>query len=312
MIAAYVFSFNRGEFLENCLKSFRTCAPGIKVTVLDDNSTDPHTIEVLSRLQDEVQVIQPQNGQTETKTGGLYGNMNAALEIVHEANLKYALFIQDDMQLVRSLRSVDFEMIASFFEFNTNAIQYQTCFRRRNTSARLEKLAFLDASKTAFFLPDGAEEGKDNFSATGIFHVSRVKERLDKFVIGEGANSERCRDLGIKLGIASYPFMNWLPYPPSFRSKKRNTVHRALEHLGGAGFHPIEPMPSMTRESLLNKDPELIPIAEDWLSAPSAPRHDYWSTGGGEYNLLARGGVPATAFRTLRWAKRRIVGTRSV
>lgn len=298
MVDAYVFSFNRGEFLENCLKSFRTCAPDIKVTVIDDNSTDPHTIDVLSRLQDEIQVIQPQNAQTETKTGGLYGNMNAALEIAHEANLKYVLFIQDDMQLVRSLRSIDFEMIENFFEFNRNVVQYQTCFRRRDTSERLGRLAFLDASKTAFFLPDDVEGGKDNFSATGIFHVSRMKERLDKFVIGEGANSERCRDLGIKKGLSSYPFMNWLPYPRSFRGKKRSATHSAVEYFGGAGFHPITIMQDSKIDSFLDKKASAVPVAEEWLSAPTAPRQDYWSTGGGEYNLVARGGFLALAVKT--------------
>jgi glycosyltransferase involved in cell wall biosynthesis len=123
----------------------------MKVTIFDDNSTDPHTVDILSKLQSELRVIRPQNGQLEKKTGGLYGNMNAALEMAHKSNFQYALFIQDDMQLVRSLRRVDFEMVENFFEFNTNAVQYQSCFRRRDTSERLERLAFLDASKTAFF-----------------------------------------------------------------------------------------------------------------------------------------------------------------
>lgn len=300
MLDAYVFSFNRGEFLENCIKSIQTCAPGTRVTILDDNSTDSYTLAVLSALQNGVRIILPQNDQTETKTGGLYGNMNVALEIAEESKCEYALFIQDDMQLVRPLQPVDLEMIQSFFELNTKAIQYQTCFRRRDTCDRLKQIAFLDASKTAFLLPDYAEEGKDNFSATGVFHIRRVKECLGSFAVGEGANSKLCREIGIKKGLASYPFMNWLPYPSSFRGKKRSFSHSVIERLGGAGFHPIEIMSNEEADILLGKDPNLIPVAEDWLSAPTAPRQYSWSTGGGEYNLVARGGIPAFAFKKFK------------
>ena len=77
-------------------------------------------------------------------------------------------------------------------------------------------------------------------------------------------------------------------------------VHNAIESLGGAGLHPIKIMDLDDEERFLARGPEDVPIMEKFLSAPSAPRHDVWSTGGGEYNLLGRGGFPAAGFRSLR------------
>lgn len=303
-IGIFIFSFNRAEFLKNCIDSILHAMIQLPAVVIDDESDDCETLRVLDNLPGNFELMPSNIGIAEKKTGGLYGNMNIALQVCERRGFDYALFVQDDMQIVRRILPSELHGFETFFTENPEAIQLQTCFRRRESAERLAQTAELDATRSAFFIPDTCERGKDNFSAVGLFNVGRVRQWLGEFAVGEGENSVRCRELGIKQGIASYPFMNWLPYPSSFRGKRRNFLHRVTESLGGAGFHPINFMSNECAARFHEKDASIIPIAEDWLTAPKSPRHDVWSTGGGEYNLLARGGLPAAGFRMLRALKR--------
>lgn len=302
----FVFSFNRGIFLENCLTSIERCAGELQTIIIDDGSTDPETIKALSKLSEKYEVIYPKEGQGERKTGGLYGNMNHAMALSRQRGFKRVLFLQDDMQLVRKLKQQDFDLIDRFFLVNKNCIQLQTCFRRSETKENLKATCYVDASKTALLIYDDMESGKDNFSATGIFDVARSGALLGSFVVGEGANSTLCRAKSIKKALSLYPFMNWLPYPTSYRGKARSFSHRIIERLGGSGFHPIEHMNEKDACRFIDRDSALIPFAEDWLICKTSPRSDRWSTAGGEYNLVARGGFWGNAFTFLRKTKRRL------
>lgn len=304
----FVFSFNRGIFLENCLTSIERCAGELQTIIIDDGSTDPETIKALSKLSEKYEVIYPKEGQGERKTGGLYGNMNHAMALSRQRGFKRVLFLQDDMQLVRKLKQQDFDLIDRFFLVNKNCIQLQTCFRRSETKENLEAACYVDTSKTALLVYDEMESGKDNFSATGIFDVGRSRDLIGSFVVGEGANSTLCRAKGIKKAYSLYPFMNWLPYPPSYRGKVRSFAHRIVERLGGSGFHPIEYMTETDVGSFINRNPLSIPVAESWLTSKTSPRDDRWSTAGGEYNLVARGGFWGNAFTFLLQFKRSVRG----
>ena len=46
-----VFSFNRGRFLEHCVRSIERCAPTAAVHIYDDASDDPDTLAALARLR---------------------------------------------------------------------------------------------------------------------------------------------------------------------------------------------------------------------------------------------------------------------
>jgi len=295
-ISIFVFSFNRGIFLENCLSSIELCASDLPVTIIDDGSTDPDTIKTLSRLSQKYEVILPKAKESEAKTGGLYANMNHALKMAHSNGISRALFIQDDMQFVRKITHEDFNVINRFFQLNENCIQFQTCFRRLDVKRKLETSCYTDKSNSALLIKDDMQKGKDNFSATGVFDVDRSLNLLGSFVVGEGANSSLCRERGIKKPYSLFPFMNWLPYPTSHRGKVRKLSHRLIEYLGGSGFHPITYMSDAEIDYLFSRDPLSIPLAEEWLFSKSSPRHDLWSTAGGEYNLVARGSIAGRFF----------------
>lgn len=308
-IHLFVFSFNRGQFLNNCILSVKKCAAEVPLTVIDDCSNDPNTLLVLEKLRKNYEVISnDKTHQKEKKTGGLAGSMNQAMEIASSRNVQYAFFLQDDMQFVRTMRDIDLANVEKYFELIENTFQISTNFIRQVSSdAYLSKNGIV-AGGRAYVRRDEIAKGKSYFSDTGIFDVKRFEDYFGHFDIGEDRNSERAKSRGLVCGRAVYPLTCWCPYPISFRGKKRLLVHNAIENLGGAGLHPIKIMDLDDEERFLARGPEELPIMEKFLSAPSAPRHDVWSTGGGEYNLLARGGFPAAGFRFLRATKRAFSG----
>ncbi|MBC7185339.1 MAG: glycosyltransferase family 2 protein, partial [Marinobacter sp.] len=47
----FVFSYNRGPHLKNCIESIETCAAGHRVIVYDDASEDPETQQILRDIE---------------------------------------------------------------------------------------------------------------------------------------------------------------------------------------------------------------------------------------------------------------------
>jgi len=312
MLPIFLFSFNRGRFLKNCLQSIELAAPNSPVTIIDDDSDDPETLRILESAACQHDVIQPHDRRlSESKTGGLYNNLNLAINLMRDRKNVRALFLQDDMQFVRRLTQKDIRIIDAYFAANPTAIQMQTCFIRREDEARFRERGRVDASATSLIIPPDLQRGKDTFSAVGVFDASRVAERLGSFEAGEGRNNITARRAGIVMGRAIFPFINWLPYPISHRDRSRGIAHGVMEWVGGAGYHPIAMMTADEEVDFLSRSPDVLPIAERFLRAPTAPRHDRWSTAGGEYHLLARGGWRAAAFRSLLATKRAIFGRRS-
>jgi glycosyltransferase involved in cell wall biosynthesis len=60
----FVFSYQRGPYLDNFLRSVRDCEWPGPVTVVDDRSTDPSTLEVLDRAERSgIAVVRRQHSQ---------------------------------------------------------------------------------------------------------------------------------------------------------------------------------------------------------------------------------------------------------
>ncbi|MCF7728058.1 glycosyltransferase family 2 protein [Sulfitobacter sp. M22] len=301
-LAIFVFSFNRANFLENCINSIEACIPEhVPVIILDDNSTDPETVEYLGELSFRYQVLfHDKADAVEMKTGGLYGAMNKAMTIAQHEEFDLVIFIQDDMQFVRRLEINELSRYEKYFEEVPNSIQLSTSFVRE-----LSADSFLQDHAT---MPDSGAyirhlhkiSGKANFSATGVFSVERFYKLFKKFEVGEGVNSQKARQLGLVNGRAIYPSVCWLPYPISYRGKKRMLKHRFFERFGRSGFYPINLMTDAESKRFLERNPKIVPVMERFLVAPSAPRQDIWSTGGGEYNFVCYGGFFARIFLCLR------------
>jgi glycosyltransferase involved in cell wall biosynthesis len=112
MLKTYVFSYNRGRFLENAVASVFRCMKNPDVTVIDDGSTDAETISILARLSAGARV-ERKSHRDGARLGALYANMQTALDEARSDEM--VLFIQDDTQLVRPVDDTDYDYVQMYF-----------------------------------------------------------------------------------------------------------------------------------------------------------------------------------------------------
>src|SRR5690606_38351393 len=144
--------------------------------------------------------------------------------------------------LVRNISDKDYTQIESFFKSNDNVIQLQTCFigkAKINSGMNISHYD-IDKSGVAYFCKKEYEFGKSNFSAVGVFKISRVRNLLGEFSVGELRNSNLARSKGISMGRAIFPFANWLPFPEAYRAGRKRLFMKAVEKFSGAGVFPID------------------------------------------------------------------------
>ncbi len=303
-IKIYVFSFNRGLFLENCLRSVEICAADCEVAVIDDQSYDKKTQEVLDSFSDKFpRLVVGKSDAIEHKTGGLYNNMKFAFLDAREKGVRYVLFLQDDMQLVRPIVNDDIVSANRFFSANKNSAELHTCFMKRYFLERDEQLTIIDDSGTAYLRPSDYS-GFSGFSAVGLFDVVRFFDLFGNLQQGEYMNNEFAQKNNIQMGIFARPFMMWLPYPISHRGRKRDIPLQLVEYVGGCGFYPYSIMSATEINALFNRNVQKRPYAEEWLTSNGLENVRVWGFAGGISNLLARGGVRAWVGRMLNTIKR--------
>lgn len=298
-IGVYIFSYNRYEFIKNCIDSLKLCWNEVPITIVDDHSNDRYTIKFLEEVGKSIRVIFPEVRDSWKKTGGLHSNMNFAMNDAFENGRKLAFFIQDDMQLVRPFRYGEIERISKFFDNNENSVQLNTCFRKKQFRREDENWTYVDDDGVAYFCKDEHPSMK-GMTDLGFFHVNRFLERFGKFEVGEHNNDRRALDLGMRVGYYVHPNMMWLPFPEAYRGKTKSYYLRVIEKLGSVGFYPYRYMNDKEVEALLNRNVSEIPVAEHWLTCDNVPRRPRWSFTGGLDNVRARGGGFALAAMMLR------------
>lgn len=289
----FVFSFNRGRFLKNCLDSIKKCNLDIDVTVIDDHSDDPETHKVLNTIESDYgfELIKAEKDETlEKRLGGLYGNMNRALAISKAREKDYMLFIQDDMQFVREISPTDLHVVEKIFDDHDDIQQVQSCFLKNLMVDRYKSL-LLPLPESKCFVLDGNKSDHGAFSAVGIFYAPRFEYNNGLFVAGERNNHKITFKKGIKLAQLETPFMMWLPYSTTYFSKKLNLKHKIIETIAQCGFYPIDIMDEQTYKRMVDNREGQLPIAEHWLKAEGLNESTTWCFSAGVINLFARGGV---------------------
>jgi len=266
----FLFSYNRGRYLRNCLISLHKHAPDYPVTVVDDGSSDPLVEETLDEFQDSISVLRAAT-RDEAYLGGLYSNMQWALELAEE---ELALFIQDDMQLVRDLEPRDEAHWQRFFETHPDAIELGTHFLKPSRRADSSSRFILDRQVPIYFR-NPRYSRRAYFTAVGVFHTGRMKALDWRFAATEGENNQQAQALGARLGITPFPFMMWLPNAESSKFRRRGLLHRFAEWYRDCGFYPYASLRDEQIDWLWQRDPEKLPFATEILSPrglnPDAP-----------------------------------------
>ena len=269
----FVFSYNRGRYLRNCLASLHRHARDYPVTVMDDGSTDPEVHAALEEAGDAIAVIHAQ-GDPEAYLGGLYGNMQRAVTRACELGEDLALFIQDDMQIVRDLEKRDEDHWHRFFEAYPEAVELATNFLKPNR--RSDSLSVEIDWEVPVYFRGPATSRRAHFTAVGLFHADRLQARGWQFATSEGENEKQARELGLRMGISPYPFMMWLPNAASSKFRRRGLLHRFAEWYRGAGFYPYTPLDEERVRWLWERDISELPLAKSLLSPQGLTGDDLW------------------------------------
>ena len=259
-----IFSFNRGEFLQNCIDSIRLCAPGCAVTVWDDNSTDEFTREVLATLargDNPVNVRQPDldDSGDRSKHGGLYNNLQSACQSVKDSDL--ICCIQDDMQLVRPVSA---DEIAGWNRLLQDGIHrgfIQPAFLKA-VSAGIE---FVDL-KNAYHVNRQHRSAGAWYSDVFMTSARLLRETGWRFKHRESHNEQQARLHFDQMVYLKNPFVAWLPGAPAWRGKRRTWAMRYAEKTRRCGFYPLQILSADDTRHFCARSPELLPLAESYLS----------------------------------------------
>lgn len=263
-----VFSFNRGRFLTNCIQSIERCAPEARIIVFDDDSDDPETCEVLESVASRHRVEQPGNSSSH-RLGGLYGNMQTALELCSDQET--LCFLQDDTQLVRPLLDADLSEVEALFQSMPELGFISPCFIRGRTLNRGAEFDYDSAHRLYFRKPDERSSGI-HFSALLITKPARLAQAGWHFEGSEPRNDEQASRLFGRMGYLHAPFAMWLPEVPAYRGKKKTLGLKLAERKRRCGFYPFEIMGEAEAQSLRERDPSILPRAEDFLRcSPQEP-----------------------------------------
>ena len=258
-----IFSFNRGQFLQNCVDSIERCVPSAKIAVFDDNSYDEETQRILTSIGERHAVVQPGKVSAH-KLGGLYGNMQSALEYAADEDL--VCFIQDDMQVVRAVSEKDIESIARVFDVDETLAFLQPCFLKGCNRKRDLRTLDYDPSRIAYFRKEISQSAGLYFSAVLITRPSRLLSKNWVFARSEPDNDKLARKHFGRIGHLAVPMAMWLPEVPTYRGKRKTLALKLAEKKRGCGFFPFLTMSDEDLSALRNRPMAVLPVAEDFLT----------------------------------------------
>jgi len=270
-----VFSFNRGEFLQNCVASIERCLPGCMLTVFDDNSDDPLTLQVLAAIADRHTVVQPHAAvEGATKHGGLYVNMQAALE--HQQPGSIVCFLQDDMQVVRPVSAAEIDTLREYLVQAPVAGFLQPAFLKgcnRHSDGPLTRIA---TNSPGYHVDRLASSAGAWYSDVLIASTDKLRAANWAFLQRESGNERQARETLDQIVYLKNPFAAWLPLAPAYRGKTRTLALRYAEKSCGAGFYPIREMSADEARAFVDRDAAVLPYAEDFLTVTDGAVPEPW------------------------------------
>ncbi len=257
-----IFSFNRGNYLKNCIASIESCSPESKIVVFDDDSDDAETVEILKDMGEKYNVIRPGH-RSYHRLGGLYGNMQSALEYCRNEAL--LCFLQDDTQLVRPVSAEDIEGMNAAFDRNLQLGFLHPCFIK---AVNLKQGASYNynPSLNLYFRDSIKRSAGCYFSALLVTRPARLLDAGWRFGASEPDNNRLAKKHFIPMGYLFAPFAMWLPEVPAYRGKKKTFALKLAEKKRRCGYYPYRMMDSEKLHMLKSRSASVLPVAEDFLS----------------------------------------------
>jgi glycosyltransferase involved in cell wall biosynthesis len=266
-----VLSYNRGRFLELCVESIEHCAPHLPVCIIDDDSDDPETLHALDRIERRHRVVRGRTPK-ESKHGGLYANMQLAIEMFADEPLM--LTLQDDVQMVRPIDAQDERGWRSFLDRHPDSAFLNPCFLRGISRDKL-KLRWDAAADVYWAVPTKASAGV-HYSDLHITRPGRLLEHDWQFRHNEPTNDRQAAERFGPMAYLHAPVAMWLPLPPAYRGRKKTLALRIAERRTRMGFYPFDYLDSEAVTALRQRPSEELPIAEDLLTNPAPKDRGVW------------------------------------
>jgi glycosyltransferase involved in cell wall biosynthesis len=265
----FVFSYNRADFLRNCVESILQCAGDCPVTVVDDNSDDEATRAYLANLPAGVRLLQP-DVSSKGRHGGLYNNMQLALD--HANSTDAMLIIQDDMQLVRPLSEDDYRYIESFFNRFSTAAFLGPVFLKGRRHHRNRRITRLASDFPVYFRHYRFKKDHRglNYGDVAVAHVGRLREAGWQFKQGEVANAEVAAATFGEMGYMAHPFVMYLPQVPVYRGKRRSLAVTLAERRSGSSPKSLLIMTGEQNAAFKERPLTDLPVAENYLQCRDA------------------------------------------
>ncbi|MDZ7683969.1 MAG: glycosyltransferase [Gammaproteobacteria bacterium] len=222
-----VFSFNRGRFLQHCIESIEARVPRCPISIYDDGSDDPSTLEVLSTLEYRHRVVRHIGGQAgEGKHGGLYRNMQRAVE--EQPPGEIVCFVQDDMQVVRSVDPEELDAIADTLESFAPRFLHPAFLKACNRESDARDIRY-DAEAGGYYSDRFDRSAGAFYSDVFIASVDHLRAVEWTFAERESLNEAQARQKMAQMFILRNPFFAWLPRVPAWRGRTRTIALRAAE-----------------------------------------------------------------------------------
>lgn len=270
-LAIFVFSYNRGRHLKACINSIIKCVPECFVYVLDDNSDDFETLEVLNTLPENIAILRAETNDN-IKHGGLYNNMNMALDICPDCDI--VIYIQDDMQFVRSFEKIEILEWKEIIHSSEKPVFLYPCFLKQTTCGDLD----LDLHVTKEYYTSRNENIITGRFYSDIFIASPeiLKKIHWKFENGEFETSSRAASKFSEMRYLTNPIIAYTPRPRSFRKKRRNLPITIIEAIFRFGQYEFEIMHGDSLKKFLFRNPSILPIAEFFLKVKDTQFKTPW------------------------------------
>ncbi len=253
-----IFSFNRGAYLRNCVASVRRNMPFAEIRIYDDNSTDAETLAVLRDLG--VPVVQPSGGG-DGRHGGLYANMTQALD---EATTELLMFLQEDMQVVRPVKSSELDQIKLVLDSADRRAFVFPGFMKASSLARYRQKMVPDQGVRAYVgRPD--DPNRICYVDAMIADVAKLRAVGWCFAASERANATQAAAQFADMPYLGDPFVFYCPEVPIFRNRSQSLSSRIAAKLTGQDVKAFHDMTEDDVLRLFHRPLAEWPVAEEWL-----------------------------------------------
>ncbi len=263
-----VFSYNRCNYLKNCVDSVNLNIPNARLRVFDDNSSDPEMVEYLDGLGDIV-VRAPESGQG--RHGGLYGNMQHAYAT---ATGKYLLMLQDDVQVVRVVTAEDWSDIERIYANDPKCAFVSVLFMRGSRMRRYRRQLISVPHVGTYDGPVGLSEKNLGrrlaYYDVSLWNLDRLRAAHWHVSPSEGGNVVRAREIFSAMPVMKAPFVFFCPEVPFYRNRSQTLAARIASRFLGSHLKCYQQMTSQQVQDLRTRDMSRWPKAEDFLT-PNDP-----------------------------------------